>query len=1421
MVNAQEWLDKNYPKSQRKDIKSLDLRNKGLEKILDLRDFTNLESLDCTGNSDLTDVLLPNTSSLNQIAFPSQWQQGQNWKNIHPYFTLKLQEEWENRGFSHDQAKKLIGTGVHPGNYNAAVYFRWKGYNSQQLLDINQYKKIAEEYNNWIKNIKKVQDYLDLSYPSEVRNKIKKIDLHNLNLEGNLELGDFVNLEKLNCASNHITELKFNNCSNLQVVNCCYNKLTNLNLTNCYSLNELYCANNFLTKLDFLNDLSADKLEMLNLDDNNFSEQDLSVFNGFAKLRFLGIGSNNKEKIEKNIYNRFVGSLEPLKSLTNLKVLHINNTDIEEGVEYLPQNLEKIYCRRQQRPEAKVGQIEKLLKNMDILYGHTTQGWEWLDEIYPSRQKVEILYPNKQNVELIDLADLKNPEQEIELVIAKFPQLKEIKKSGLNLLSNVTKITISECPDLKIIKNNNQSRVAELSSEKAMETLERMKLEIKLDQQEWFEHHPLESELKEENKQSFSNQSGIIQELNVQNCPNLKILDISYSKLTTLNLSQFPNLEVLKIAGNALINLDIQNNQKLRELDISDTKLDILDINHLTKLEELNVSKNKLTNLGLSCLVNLKKLDCAWNLLTNLDLSKNLQLEELNVINNDFSRQGLNFLKHLINLRRIDLGGSTDFYRQRENIKRVKQDIYNRFCGSLEVLKNMTNLEHLSINNTDIDEGLEYLSDSIKELKCSSWERPQAKVKKIRDELFLYGGNLKAWKEAHPELMVKARGEKINILYDKTPVKITTVPVTLSNKKEIKENYNQEEINYAEISLRDQRPFSWETNQDQSLKPKNLPIKLYNIKTGKVEHTKGNPNIKSYATLSYVWGSMRDESLLEEMKVTYQRGGEEYKEEIIITKWGKKSLEKAVAACKLLGIDHLWIDQLCINQKDREEKGEEVRKMRKCYGESEVTLISINIKNNLSTESKEFFIVETLKKIVNSEWFKRSWTFQEGWLSKQTIFMFDDCLIDGRLITQAWAILQQSGDYDPDAPNHVGWLYYDEYYKNLNENVQIFITPLGWTYCKNGDSLKEQINLGLSQSLEVTKKRGRGIPIDGVYSILGLLPYGKKVKPKYKERGHQYTRLELDEALMELMKASFDEGHYEEPLSWLGPRRNEPYLWWIPEMDEKGSANIVKSIKVRYEPKSIKLTKNGIGLIGSIHIIDHLINKGHINSSSMDTGEFLDENIGELLVGAGATSNFFYLHGDKKTLTRIKPGDSLVIPNKEQWSSNKPFAILLPGKDNTDCSIDILEIALWKWAKSKEIEKKELFIDMVNKKVIELEKETNSESNQIIPEPEQVIKLVAEQTSKQTEPKIKQDQLIDQITHFGQEKNMDSQIINQTLQWISHVENKSSTGKVNQEYLEEINQLKNNLDKLARLKKELKQLQLEECQVQVESSPKF
>lgn len=719
---------------------------------------------------------------------------------------------------------------------------------------------------------------------------------------------------------------------------------------------------------------------------------------------------------------------------------------------------------------------------------------------------------------------------------------------------------------------------------------------------------------------------------------------------------------------------------EIKKLDISNKNLESrLDLAEFINLEELNCSSNQLIELKITNCPNLKKLYCSDNFLTSLDLSQNEELEELQITSNNFSEQNLSFLTHLINLKRLEL--------RNYNSEKIEKNIYNRFVGSLEFLKNLTNLEDLWIDDTDIENGLEYLPDSLKSFQCSTKNRPEAKARNIHEELFLYGGNLKAWKEAHPELMtIEKENKYLNITL------LTVIPDQLTEEKnKLEENYNLEGINYQEITLRDKRLFSWETGKVKFLFSNELPIKLYNIKTKQVEETQGRDDIKNYATLSYVWGDMKES---EKKKQIYKKANGEIEEkEVIITKWGIKTLEKAIKTCKLLGIDYLWMDQLCIDQNNLEEKNQEVPKMRQYYNNSEVNLISINaISHNKTAKEKNRrqFIEEVLKKIVNSEWFSRSWTFQEGLLSRQTIFMFDNCLMDGRILAQVWGLFHSNIiDY---------WYAGEYYYRKINEEPQIFVTPLGWTYCNN--KVEAKANLGLSQALAGIKNRKRIIPIDGIYSILGLLPYGSKVTPKYKNWGEVYTQKELEETLLDIMKISLQSGNGSEVLSWMGSRRSEINKWWIPQIDNNGSANITGGIAI-YEPKNVKITENGVVLDGYKYTVDHLRNEGKISP--------IDKNIGEIWIGTNG-DNFFGFQGFTETLKKIKKGDTLVIPDEEKLKSDKEFAFLVPGENNLCYQVNVVDLISGHVKKG--MNSKELIIDMVNRKVMEMtEKITTYEAN--------------------------------------------------------------------------------------------------------------
>jgi Leucine-rich repeat (LRR) protein len=111
-----------------------------------------------------------------------------------------------------------------------------------------------------------------------------------------------------------------------------------------------------LTELDW-SALSSCKIIALSLEDNNFPEQDLSIFARFTRLENLYLSNYDEVRIKQGIYNKFFGSLAPLQDLTLLKELDISNTDISSGYEYLPISIREVCGSSQERPTSRVQEI--------------------------------------------------------------------------------------------------------------------------------------------------------------------------------------------------------------------------------------------------------------------------------------------------------------------------------------------------------------------------------------------------------------------------------------------------------------------------------------------------------------------------------------------------------------------------------------------------------------------------------------------------------------------------------------------------------------------------------------------------------------------------------------------------------------------------------------------------------------------------------------------------------------------------------------------------------------------------------------------------------------------------------------------------------------------------------------------------------
>jgi Leucine-rich repeat (LRR) protein len=148
-----------------------------------------------------------------------------------------------------------------------------------------------------------------------------------------LNLTNLVNLEKIDCSYNLLEQLNLSDCNKLIELDCSDNQTTSLILKNNVSLTKLFCSNNRLEDLNFLNQLNSVRMTTLYLISNNLISENLNLLNLLPNLESLWIGSNP-----------LIGSLQSFQKLIRLKKLHINQTNLTTGLEYLPLSLEEFYC---------------------------------------------------------------------------------------------------------------------------------------------------------------------------------------------------------------------------------------------------------------------------------------------------------------------------------------------------------------------------------------------------------------------------------------------------------------------------------------------------------------------------------------------------------------------------------------------------------------------------------------------------------------------------------------------------------------------------------------------------------------------------------------------------------------------------------------------------------------------------------------------------------------------------------------------------------------------------------------------------------------------------------------------------------------------------------------------------------------------
>ncbi|CAG8486286.1 4900_t:CDS:10, partial [Racocetra fulgida] len=343
------------------------------------------------------------------------------------------------------------------------------GFQPEDVEAVEYYKKRREFYEAKSYSIEKFRTGLTREeYPLAIYAKKKDYDSSSIDIEAlrkEITFQEYLNQKYPNQEDKEKLKTRISNKLNggeLNLSSELKSPLIKLNITGCTKLKKLCCRENLIVELD----LSKNE-----------------------KLKILGDHYCDEERISQGIFNRFTGSLGPLKNLGKLENLDIINTDIDGGLEYLPVSLKWVGCRGK-RPGAKANELydkelhenypegERAEKLFLSIYGEKLKGGLRLKGF----TKLETFGCWDNQLTNIDLSDCRNLKhlscENNELINLDFLEtvtkleklnMKDNKKlsgqtlKSLTSLKELRRLDISNCPLEGSLKPLENSKLEELN----------------------------------------------------------------------------------------------------------------------------------------------------------------------------------------------------------------------------------------------------------------------------------------------------------------------------------------------------------------------------------------------------------------------------------------------------------------------------------------------------------------------------------------------------------------------------------------------------------------------------------------------------------------------------------------------------------------------------------------------------------------------------------------------------------------------------------------------------------------------------------------------------------------------------------------------------------------------------------------------
>lgn len=169
-----------------------------------------------------------------------------------------------------------------------------------------------------------------------------------------------------------------------------------------------------------------------------------------------------------------------------------------------------------------------------------------------------------------------------------------------------------------------------------------------------------------------------------------------------------------------------------------------------------------------------------------------------------------------------------------------------------------------------------------------------------------------------------------------------------------------------------------------------------------LDNSQSHTGSVAYAALSHRWGSTMQGANL----CTYKSNFERFQKGIDVASL-PKTFQDAVYVCRGLGLDHLWIDSLCIIQDDKDDWATESKFMEYVFSSAYCTIAASCangsgdgflksrperrcVTMNGPSGDETYYVCETIddfhRDAEQSELNQRGWVLQERALSRRTIY---------------------------------------------------------------------------------------------------------------------------------------------------------------------------------------------------------------------------------------------------------------------------------------------------------------------------------------------------------------------------------------------------------------------------------------------------